>query len=318
MRQFKTIDEQLDILKTRNLVINNEDKAKKYLLTNNYYNIINGYSKFFMNSNNTEYINNATFDEITNLYYFDKEIKYAFFKAITDAENHMKSILSYHFSETYPNVPYAYLNTTSYDQSKLLNLSWTISKLSKVINNNKKSKTLNSIKHYYQKHKDIPIWVIIDYLEFGDINSIIKNLPVSLQNKIAKSLTSFISENITITRPFTPELMVSFLDNIGQIRNVCAHNNRLIGFTYKYGAKHYNDLHSIYSIDKSFEKNDVYNTMLLLQCFLSKTQYAQLQNTVRKRMNTLDNKLKSININCIIKELGFPNNWHKTTSVLEQ
>ena len=47
MKPFKTIEEQIILLKQRGLIIPDEDKAKKVLLSNNYYNIINGYSKYF-------------------------------------------------------------------------------------------------------------------------------------------------------------------------------------------------------------------------------------------------------------------------------
>lgn len=46
MKEFKTIDEQIQILLDRNLIINDVDKAKAYLLSQNYYNIINGYANF--------------------------------------------------------------------------------------------------------------------------------------------------------------------------------------------------------------------------------------------------------------------------------
>lgn len=46
-KDFKTIEEQIELLRSRGLIIPDEDKAYRYLLTNNYYNIINGYSKFF-------------------------------------------------------------------------------------------------------------------------------------------------------------------------------------------------------------------------------------------------------------------------------
>ena len=37
LKEFKTIDEQIELLKIRGLVINDEQAAKLYLLTNNYY-----------------------------------------------------------------------------------------------------------------------------------------------------------------------------------------------------------------------------------------------------------------------------------------
>lgn len=67
MKEFKTIDEQIELLKQRGLIINDEERAKKYLLSQNYYNLINGYAKFFPR-NNDHYTANTSFDEITRLH----------------------------------------------------------------------------------------------------------------------------------------------------------------------------------------------------------------------------------------------------------
>lgn len=317
LKKFETLDGQLLILHKRGLTITDYQKAKQYLLTNNYYNIINGYSKYFMDSAST-YISGSTFDEITQLYFFDKELKFTLFRSITEIENHLKSVLAYRFSETYHDKPYAYLDTSYYDTSKILNLGWLISKLSKIINDNKRAKTDNSIKHYHKKHKDVPIWVLADYLNFGEMRTLFNNLPAALQNKIAKNMCSFISDNLTITAQFTPETMLSFMKNIQEVRNVCAHNNRLLDFKCKSGLRYYDDLHSKYSILANVEKNDVYNVFIAMQCFLSKTQYAQLHNTIKKRFSVLERQLKSININDIYKSLGFPDDWHKLVEKLPQ
>lgn len=53
MKKFSSIEEQIELLKKRGLNIPDEDKAARYLLTNNYYNIINGYSKYFQESEDT-------------------------------------------------------------------------------------------------------------------------------------------------------------------------------------------------------------------------------------------------------------------------
>ena len=79
VKPFKTIDEQIAILKQRGLLIPDENRARRYLLENNYYNIINGYSKFFPMQGDT-YTNGTTFDEVICLYMIDSEIKQAFSK----------------------------------------------------------------------------------------------------------------------------------------------------------------------------------------------------------------------------------------------
>lgn len=48
-KEFKTIDEQLKLLRTRNLCVVNAVFAKEMLANNNYYYLINGYKDLFLN-----------------------------------------------------------------------------------------------------------------------------------------------------------------------------------------------------------------------------------------------------------------------------
>ena len=137
MKPFKTIEEQIATLKSRGLSITDESKAAKYLLSNNYYNIINGYSKFFQHPGTDIYIDGVTFDEVSSLYTFDKDVKRAILQAILEAEHHIKSITAHRFAEAYPSQKYAYLNTNSYADNKILDVGFIVSKLSKIINTNK-------------------------------------------------------------------------------------------------------------------------------------------------------------------------------------
>lgn len=40
-KPFKTLEEQVELMKNRGLYFDDEEKAKSYLLLNNYYNVIN-------------------------------------------------------------------------------------------------------------------------------------------------------------------------------------------------------------------------------------------------------------------------------------
>ena len=80
MKPFKTIDEQYNLLLSRGLLFTDENKAKQYLLNNNYYNVINCYAKFFMDEQDT-FIKGTNFDEITHVHFFDKELKNVLFNA---------------------------------------------------------------------------------------------------------------------------------------------------------------------------------------------------------------------------------------------
>ncbi|WP_283579604.1 Abi family protein [Ligilactobacillus aviarius] len=309
LKEFKSISEQIELLKSRGLIINDEEKATKYLLTNNYYNIINGYSKPFLESENN-YIQGSTFDEVSHLYFFDKEIKETFFKAILNIERHVKSLLAHRFEEVHRNHDMAYLDINSYDHTKSVMVSKLITKLDKIVNINKRYRN-NPIQHYMDHYHKVPLWVLADYLDFGTLCHMIKVLPISIQNKISMDLINFIKDNNPNLEEvtFTPNEMISFLNNIHEIRNICAHNGRLIYFKCKADTVYYPLIHEKYNIDRDDEKRNVYTAFISMECFLTKTEFAILNNTIRKRMRSLKNQICSISVDDIIGLLGFPNEW---------
>ena len=318
MKEFKTLDEQIDILKNRGLIIDNEERAKEYLLSQNYYNLINGYANFFPRSEE-DYTASTNFNEITSLYVFEREFKQTLLLAILEAETHLRSIFAYRFAEMYQNAPYAYLNIKCYEQNKILSATKTISNLSQTILNHNKYHKNGSIAHYVKKYNHVPIWVLINYVNFGELRHLLLHTKKDLQNNVAKDFTGFINQNIPDnTEPFPPETLNSFLDNMNEIRNICAHNNRLLGFRCRQSTKHWAPLHNKYSITPNDDRRSVYSVFLELQCFISHNEYAILHNTFKKRIRTLANKLTTISINDILKELGFPENWHNNFDKIEQ
>lgn len=311
-KEFKTLDEQIELLKKRGLTIPDERRAKRYLLTNNYYSIINGYGKYFQDRPD-HYLSGASFDEVINLYFFEEEIKKAVFNAILQIERHVKSVVAYRFAEQHPNQNYAFLEPKSYNQhkQKLLLAYNTISKFSLILKANAKSPS-SSIHHYISKYKGIPIWVLMDYLDFGSLYHFTSVLPDNILNKIAGDFVPFINENIPgeyLAIGFTPEIMLKFLKNIHETRNICAHNNRLLDFKCHSDSPYYAPLHSKYDISKKAHRTDFYSTFISMQCFLGQTEFAVLNNSLRKRFRSLSKHLNTININKILDKMGFPKDW---------
>lgn len=315
MKEFKTIDEQIQILVDRKLVINDVEKAKAYLLSQNYYNIINGYASFFPQDNNDNYTASTTFDEIAKLYRFEKELKQQLLNAILSAETHLKALFAHRFSETYQNDSYPYLDINCYDPSKRLESIETISKLSKtLIKYNCRYHRNSSIYHYINNYQKVPMWVLSSYIEFGTFRYLLSNATTSVQNKVAHDCISFISEHIQNPGQFPPATMISFIKNIHDIRNVCAHSNRLIGHLCPADDRYWSPLHSKYGINSNDTRNTTYTVFLSLQCFLSRIEYATLHNSVLKLTKKLAPKLSSIHINDILLKLGFPQDWHLHTA----
>lgn len=318
IKPFKDLNEQLSILHSRGLKINDYKKAKQYLLTNNYYNVINGYSKFFTLPGTDTYKSGSQFNEVVSLYEFDLQITSIFLDSIILAENHIKYVTAYKFAEKYKDSgKYPFLDINNYkNKTENFYASNVILNFTKIITNNtSKYSPDNAIKHYSTKHNDIPIWVIIEFLTFGELQRFIRNLPDSLQNSIARSMNSFISDSMTVKNSFTPEMMISYMENIRLTRNVCAHGGRLFDFSAKQNCKYFIDLHEPLGISNKDDRKSLYSVFQTLKCFLSRVEFARLNNTLRKRLRTLKNRLKSTSINDIEIAMGFPIDWHLEDSL---
>ena len=91
---FKTLDEQISILKNKGLIIEDENEAKDILLRENYF-FINGYRRLLMNSEkDKQFVKGATFRELYSLFLFDRYFRNILFKNLLIVENSLKSVIS--------------------------------------------------------------------------------------------------------------------------------------------------------------------------------------------------------------------------------
>lgn len=165
----KTYEEQLNILKSRNLKILNERKAKKILSIESYYALINGYKDIFLESFKSEiYQENVYFENIFMLFNFDRELRMILLKYILIVERTIKTKISYHFSMKYDD---KYLNANNFDYNnrrkslQILRLIYNMSKVKRIY-----SEVNSSIYHYQKIHDKIPLWVLVEKLNFGIIS----------------------------------------------------------------------------------------------------------------------------------------------------
>ena len=172
-KPFKTVEEQIEILKSRGLIIKDEKRALLFLKNNNYYELINGYKDFFIDKKKTEeekkdvYKSDIAFEDIVSLYEFDFEIRSIILKGILKIENIIKTKLAYYFSEKY-NQEYNYLNIHNYnDNIKSVKIIADISNIIKVNMVGSKNEEMKNILEYYlEKHQNIPLWVLIKKFTF--------------------------------------------------------------------------------------------------------------------------------------------------------
>ena len=78
MKSFLSIDDQIQRLQQRNVIISNTEIAKQYLTLNNYYNVINSCARDFLRKDtiSDEYLDGTTFEEIIAIHKFENELKH--------------------------------------------------------------------------------------------------------------------------------------------------------------------------------------------------------------------------------------------------
>ena len=171
-KDFRTLDEQVEILQKKGLIVEDIDEAKEILLRENYF-FLNGYRHLFMKSSaDRTYIEGTNFLELYSLFLFDRTFRNIIFKNILVIENNIKSIISYQLSLKYGYREKDYLThknfTTNREKSKQVND--ILKKMKRQININ--ATQHSATMHYVTNYGYIPLWVLVKVLSFGIVGEL--------------------------------------------------------------------------------------------------------------------------------------------------
>ena len=301
IKQFKTIDEQIEILKDKGLVIGDKERTKKILLRENYF-FINGYRHVFMKANDDKrFIDNVTFDELYSLFCFDRNIRNIMFKYLLIVENNLKSIFSYHLSSKYGYKEKDYLKISNFTTniSKHRQVVDVINKMKRQIRVNAKQHTATL--HYLTNYGYIPMWILVKVLSFG----IISELYMILKHEDKKEIANYYGVDV--------EELSTFLPIMSNYRNLCAHEDILYNHKTQRGIPN-NKYHNMLNIaldegEYIYGKNDLYSLIIMFKYMLSQEDFKLLIHELGYEIDTLDGKIDSIKIEVILDMIGFPINW---------
>lgn len=308
LKQFKTIEEQINILEDKGLIINDYDKTKEILLRENYF-FINGYRHvFFKSSKDKEFINGTTFEELYALFTFDRNIRNILFKYLLIVENNLKSIFSYHLSSKYGYKEKEYLKMSNFttDISKIRQVSDVINKMKRQIRVN--AKQHSATLHYLTNYGYVPMWILVKVLSFGIISELYMILKPEDQKEIAKYYN------------MDKEDMCIFLPIMSNYRNLCAHEDIIYNYRTQRSIPN-NKYHQMLRIEKSeddeyiYGKNDLFSLILMFKYMLREDDFRKLVNEIGYEIDVLDGKLNVIEISKILDKLGFPPNWRDIIDV---
>ncbi len=303
VKQFMTIDEQVEILKDKGLSIGDEERTKKILLRENYF-FINGYRHVFLKDNNEKrFIEGATFSELYALFVFDRNIRNIMFKYLLIVENNLKSIFSYHLSSKYGYKEKEYLKLSNFttDITKHRQVADVINKMKRQIRVNAKQHVATL--HYLTNYGYIPMWILVKVLSFG----IISELYMILKYEDKKAIASYYGIDV--------EDLSIFLPIMSNYRNLCAHEDILYDYKTQRSIpnnKYHEGLNIIKDNDEYiYGKNDLYSLVIMFKYMLSEDDFRLLIYELGYEIDILNGKLASIKINKILNKIGFPENWRE-------
>lgn len=300
-KQFRTIEQQIDILREKNLIIEDEEKTKEILLRENYF-FISGYRHLFMNSSlDKKFITGTTFRELYSLFNFDRNFRNILFKNILIIENQLKSVISYQLSKKYGYREKDYLNFKNFtqDKSKTRRVKDIIDKMKRQIRIN--GTHHEATMHYMSNYGYIPMWVLVKVLSFG----IVCELYTILKDEDKVEVASIFETPTNYLEVFLPIL--------SNYRNLCAHEDILYEHkTEKFIMDtEYHEKLGILKMDTEYiyGKNDIFSTIIILKYLLRPEEFREMMKEIEYEIELLDGKIDSIPIEKILDRMGFPKNY---------
>ncbi len=305
-KPFITYTMQVEKLKNeKNLIITDNDFAVQSLQNISYYALIGGYKQPFIDIHTRKYMNTVCFEDIVDLYEFDEELRGIFFKYLCRVERRMRSSISYHFCKKHGESQEEYLNVNNYN-----NLSKNKKEIGKLLRMLDVMAKQNRDHEYlvYQRNKyhNVPLWVIVNALTFGQISKMFEFLPQNMQGAICQDFGN-VKKNE----------MIKYLKILTLYRNVCAHNERL--FSYRT----YIDipdtlLHEKLGISKNgskyiYGKNDLFSVVIAFRYLLPSADFLKFKRQILHLFHCYENKNTNLELKVLLAYMGFPANWTEIT-----
>ncbi len=222
-KPYKTYDEQLEILKSRGLLIEDEPLAKDILQRINYYRF-SAYSLTLRR--NDSFYEGVTFNNVYELYLFDSCFRELALKYSQIVEVAFRSYISHYHSKVYG--PLGYLEPSHFED---------ISKHAKFLVEIDKdvSRSSDVFIEHHRRNKDsvFPFWVIIEVTTFGTLSKFFKNMKPTDRTALSKEYTKY-------GRKYIENWLQAAVD----FRNTAAHGGRfynrtLMATPVKLNAKKY-------------------------------------------------------------------------------
>lgn len=280
-----TFEQQIALLKSRGLSISDDEKAANYLSNISYYRL-SAYMLPLKVSGQDKFKNGVSFDDVIELYSFDRELRLLTFNVIEKLEIAFRAQMSYHHSLV--GGPYWFE-----DRKHFRDADFWRSHLDSIDTEVRRSNEAFK-EHFFEKYDDherMPIWMTSEVISLGLLSKIYRSLTLSPEKKrIAKHFGLY-----------NPSVLQSWMQSMTYVRNICAHHARLWNRTLTIKPTYLLKPTTLWITDQPQNDKAYYLLCCLFYMIRSvnpKTRFASHLARLLERYPKID-----------ISSMGFPNDW---------
>ena len=208
-----TLDEQIEHLRGKGMLIENENSARHWLTHASYYRL-SAYWLYFENPKDQEgprFRAMTSFDSVVALYDFDRILRGLVMRGSEHIEVALRGSWAYQLAQLGDG--HSYLDAGHYSERAIFH--GNLAKLAKDVGDSNET----YVDHYRRTYRVPvlpPVWMVAEMTTFGQLSRWYSSLADrSLRNKIAQPLG------------LTEKVLVPLVRHLVDVRNICAHHGRL-------------------------------------------------------------------------------------------
>jgi abortive infection bacteriophage resistance protein len=289
----RTIQEQIEILRDRNMLFRDLDAAPHFLKNISYYRLKGYWWEMQDNVTVHHFVDGSYFEDAVDLYNFDRHFRLIVFNGIERLEIALRTKLIYHLSMQYG--PEWFLNPDLFDKQKEY-----ASFVSKIYNDMGRSSEEFIVKHFQNHPAEHPeSWKALEVLTLGTLSKLYQNLKHQLPEK------TIVAREFGL---FNQKYLVSWLLTITVIRNIIAHHSRLWNrvIINKYDWPQNTPKKVLSYTPDNFQRRKIFP---ILTAILYMNNEISPGHHIKTELLQLFNKFPSVRLN----KMGFPHDWRDET-----
>ena len=283
------LHEQIALLRSRGMVITDEQKAEEILLDVGYYRL--GFYAYPFEINPQQqprdhtYKPDTDFNQIVELYYFDHDLRHILMRYISRIEVNIRTFITYTVSNYYRNDPTWFVN------SRVVKADFRNNFEQKIYSSLRQNPCIANHHHRYHNDRFAPAWKTLEFMTLGSIITLYESL-------LDQNLKLQIAKHYGLN---TIPLFENYLQTLKVIRNACAHGNHIFDLQLIKAVKKGPLLHF-----EAEHRHDIYAVLLVLLYFLhhiSENREQELRIALEKHLKQPKNKENVIILNDFLQKV---------------